>query len=84
MVKHVAVLLLMVSVSIAQDLLSKCEVYYRRCTFDCTQRYPLQEQKRKGCMFRCEVDKGLCSVFSATKQIADRVKNFIEGFSQGR
>ena len=65
------------------EVLDKCEVDHRKCLFNCTQRFPLDEEKRKGCIMRCDLEKGFCKAKKGVEGAMDRLKRFLEGFSGG-
>ncbi len=64
--------------------LSKCEVKYNRCIFNCAQSYPLNEKKRLGCETRCELEKGVCVAITESKAFIEEALEYLEGFSGSR
>ncbi len=74
--------LLLLSFSFGVNILDKCELDYKRCVFNCVQKFPIDKEKYKGCETRCKLDKGLCRTKEAIDSIGESVKKFLEGFSK--
>ncbi len=75
---------ILTALSFSTELLGRCELAYRRCTFDCVQEFPLDKERREGCLTRCKLDRGLCEVGDMIRETAQSVKRFLEGFSKER
>lgn len=67
----------------SSEVLDRCEIRHRKCVFDCTQKFPLDKEKRRGCRTRCDLEKGLCKVKKGVEGAVEDLKRFLEGFSEG-
>ena len=67
------------SLSYGIELLDKCDIRYKKCTFDCVQSYPLDEKKRKACEIKCKVEKGACKAKETAGKLKDKAKELFEG-----
>ena len=75
-------ILLIAGEGFSLEVLDKCEVKYKRCAFDCVQEFPLDKEKRGGCLTRCKFDKGLCKAKEGAEKTINSIKKFLEGFSK--
>ena len=80
----VLMVLLLSVVSFGNALLSRCDIEYQRCMFNCVQEFPLDKDKRDGCELRCKLNKGACSAGEALEEVRNKLNKFWEGFSKDK
>ena len=76
--------LFLASETFSLELLDRCEIEYRRCAFECLQKFLLDKERRSGCEMRCKFDKGVCDIREGVRKTIKNMEKFLKGFSQDR
>ena len=79
----VVILLLALGLAFGEERKSRCEVKHDRCVFDCTNRFPLDTNKREGCELRCKLNLAVCESLNFIERTGKEIREFLEGFSSG-
>jgi N6-adenosine-specific RNA methylase IME4 len=81
MKKAVLILLLITVAAPAEEVkkLSKCEIEYKKCEYECILKNPTSKNKQEGCKLRCAANKAYCETSRALKKAGKDIKDFFEG-----
>ena len=77
------VLLLIFGSALGGEVRGKCELRYDRCIYDCTNRYPFDQNRRTGCEIRCKLNYAVCESVQVIDRVGNEIREFLEGFSEG-
>jgi len=74
----IVLVLALIGIAYGVEPQNGCDPRYRRCIFDCVQRFPLDNTEREKCVARCELSRGVCKFKEGANSVMKGLRHFLK------